>query len=418
MPPPPDSRFPRPEGVSHHPVFLRISGSTLDSWPSNARYCRTDAEGRFKTWLPPGRYTLSALPTWIDADKTEWPNLEAGQHDLVLKMKSRWSDSTPLTWTPAEAGAAFDELWSEIDRKYSYFFLKKNVDWNQLKQKYRPRALAAKTAGELTSVICELLSPLRDLHVWIQTTKGVNPTYVSGYSYNGNGEVVRAQLKNKTTCGAFAIVGRTATDGFGYFLMARQDRATRVDVRKAAGAIHALADAPGFIVDLRQANGGSEPLAREIAKVFCAKETIYAKSKRRSGPGHTDFGPESVRKLPATDGAYTRPVVCLIGPGAVSSGENFVQMMRSLPNVTLVGLPTRGASGNPQPFPIPGTQLVVYFSRWVDLLPNGESFEGVGILPDVPVEARAKDLVDADPTLEKGLEVLRAKIAAGANGRR
>jgi hypothetical protein len=419
VPPPPDRRFPRAKGMGNRTV-LHIEGPTLRSWPANAPFCFTDSDGRFQTWLPPGHYTLSATPTWIDAVKTEWADLEAGQHDLVLKMNARGTDKTRLTWKPTEAEKVFDDLWSAIDRDYSYFFLKKDVDWNQLKREFRPRAVAAKTVGELASVIRDMLAPLRDIHVWILspgTTGNLSiPTYVSGYSYNGNGHVTLAQLKDKKTCGAFATVGRTVPDGFSYFLMQQQGRATRADVRKAVAAIRALADTPGFILDLRQANGGSEPLALEIAKVFCAKETVYARSKRRNGPGHTDFGPDSVRKLPATDGAYTRPVVCLIGPGTVSSGENLVQMLRSLPNVTLVGLPTRGASGNPRPFPISNTPLVVYFSRWVDMLPNGETFEGVGILPDVPVEATPADYIVADPTLEQGLATLREKIAKTEKG--
>ncbi|HXY36860.1 MAG TPA: S41 family peptidase [Planctomycetaceae bacterium] len=416
VPPPPDSRFPRPQSWPKRTV-LRITGPALRSWPDNAQFCVTDSTGRFQIWLPPGRYTLSSGPSWLDSAETEWPNLEAGQHDLVLRMNSRWTYKSPLTWEPAEAEAAFDELWSAMDRHYSYFFLKKDVDWNRLKRECRPRFLGAKSAGELTSVVHDMLAPLRDIHVWIRTAEGVVPTYASSYSYNGNSRITRGQLKDSTDCGGFAIVGKTNPDGFGYFLMLRQGLASRVAVQKAAAAIRALADPPGFIVDLRQASGGSEPLAQEIAKLFCAKETVYARSKRRSGPGHNDFGPENVRKLPATDNAYKRPVVCLIGPGAVSSGENFVQMMRSLPNVTLVGLPTRGASGNPRAFPISGTQLVVYFSRWVDMLPSGEPFEGVGILPDVPVEAEATDFSSADPTLEKGLQILRAKTGSDASAR-
>jgi C-terminal processing protease CtpA/Prc len=187
----------------------------------------------------------------------------------------------------------------------------------------------------------------------------------------------------------------------------REQRAIRV----AVAAIRKLKDAPGFIVDLRSANGGSEPLAIEIAQMFCARSTVYAKSKYRTGVGHETFGKVYDRILPATDDAYTPPVVCLIGPGAVSSGEGFVQMMKCLPQVTTVGLPTRGASGNPKPFELSRTGLTVYFSSWVDMLPDGYPIEGVGIAPDTRVEAPKTSYVTADPTLEKGLETLRAKVA-------
>jgi C-terminal processing protease CtpA/Prc len=171
-----------------------------------------------------------------------------------------------------------------------------------------------------------------------------------------------------------------------------------------------LSNVPGFLVDLRSASGGDERKASEIAHLFCSKDTVYAKSKYRKGAGHDQFTKAFPRLLKASDKPYTKPVVCLIGPGAVSSGEAFVQMMKCLPHVTTVGLPTRGASGNPRPFELEGLGVSVWFSRWVDLMPDDALFEGVGIAPDVKVDAEAKQYTQNDPTLEKALEVLRRKV--------
>jgi C-terminal processing protease CtpA/Prc len=271
----------------------------------------------------------------------------------------------------------------------------------------------AKNAAELAAAVKEMLAPLNDLHVWIQTPTGiVSPFRGGGYVYNGNHDVTLSQLEDRVECGKFAVAGKTKPDGFGYFLMMRQSNATKTDVHTAVEAIRKLRDVSGFIVDLRSANGGSEPLAQEIARLFCAKETVYAKSKYRDGPGHDQFGKAQSRLLPSTADAYTKPVVCLIGPGAVSSGEGFVKMMKCLPNVTTVGMPTRGASGNPSPIALARTGLMVYYSSWVDMLPNGKTFEGVGIPPDIRVDLPTSAYAAADPTLEKGLEVLRSKVAA------
>jgi C-terminal processing protease CtpA/Prc len=221
-----------------------------------------------------------------------------------------------------------------------------------------------------------------------------------------------SQLENRVECGKFAVVGKTKRDGFGYFLMLRQSAATKADVQKAVEAIRKLRDTPAFIVDLRTANGGSEPFALEIASLFCNKETVYAKSKYRDGPGHDQFGKTHDRLLPATPDAYTKPVVCLIGAGAISSGEGFVQMMKCMPHVTTIGMPSRGASGNPNAIPLARTGLMVYYSSWVDMLPSGEVYEGVGIAPDSRVDLPSAAYAADDPTLEKGLEILRSKLAA------
>jgi hypothetical protein len=51
--------------------------------------------------------------------------------------------------------------------------------------------------------------------------------------------------------------------------------------------------------------------------------------------------------------------------------------------------------------------MTVMFSRWVDMLPNGDSFEGRGMPPEVVVDAAADAYAVGDPTLQKGLEILR-----------
>src|SRR6185369_14051716 len=108
---------------------------------------------------------------------------------------------------------------------------------------------------------------------------------------------------------------------------------------------------------------------------------------------------------------YVKPVVCLLGPGCVSSGEGFAKMLKALPHVTTVGLPTRGSSGNPGGVEVGDTGLTVYFSRWVDMLPDGTPIEGRGVPVKIKVEVPADGYKDADPTLAKALELLRTKAA-------
>ena len=386
---------------------IRIEGPGVSKMPINATLHGTDAEGKFEFFVPHGEYTLSDLLYDTDDGKPQqWKGIKSGQRGLELTVPS-------FEWKPENVGKTFDDLWGAMDHQYSYFFLKKDVDWKALHDKYRPAAVKAKNAGELAAVLKDMLAPLNDLHVWIDTPTGIIGTSKSGgYIYNGNHDVTLAQLVDRVQCGKFAVVGKTKQDGFGYFLMQRQSEATEANVKMAADAIRKLRDAPGFVVDLRNANGGSEPLAQKIAQLFCAKETVYAKSKHRNGPAHDEFGQINDRLLPATSDAFTKPVVCLIGPGAVSSGEGFVEMMMCLPHVTTIGMPTRGASGNPNGMPLGRTGLTVYYSRWVDMLPNGETFEGVGIAPEIRVDLPRADYASADPTLEKGLEVLRSKLAA------
>jgi len=314
-------------------------------------------------------------------------------------------------------GELFDRVWSTVDHSYSYFVVKPDVDWDALKERYRPQALKARDRDQFVSVLKAMLAHLKDIHVWIETSGGIEGCYKPPpveHNWSRAATLAALETEGRVNCG-FALVGKTKGDGFGYFLMIRQSAADETGVRKAQAAIKALREAPGFVVDLRQANGGDERKAQAIASLFCRTDTTYALSKYRSGAAHDAFTKNFPRTLVASPQPYTRPVVCLIGPGAVSSGEGFVKMMKALPQVTTVGRPTRGASGNPKPVDLPGLNLAVYFSRWVDMTPDGKTFEGIGIPPEELVELPAASHAEHDPTLEKGLEVLRARVRAARN---
>jgi len=86
-------------------------------------------------------------------------------------------------------------------------------------------------------------------------------------------------------------------------------------------------------------------------------------------------------------------------------------MMKCLPHVTTVGAHTKGSSDNPRELRLPNVDVTVFFSRWVDMMPDGTPIEGVGIPPEVAVDLPETAYRDRDPTLDRALEVLRQQIA-------
>jgi hypothetical protein len=372
--------------------------------PSFRQYYMTEKGCTFEAWVPPGRYTveLAGDPRRAHVRKE---NVPSGTRGLKLALVEPPVSEEVL-------GRAFDALWDDMDRYYSYFDLKK-VDWKALKERYRRQAVAGRTLRGLVGVLEEMLAELHDGHVWIVWPEGTVYQNHGGPARptNYNREATLAALNGVTWCGDFAVVGKTKGDGFGALILMRQSKADAAGVRKAVDFIRSTADAPGFLVDLRDANGGNELFAREIARQFCGKDVVYAKSKFRDGPGHGAFGPAHDRVLKASDKPFVKPVVCLVGPRAVSSGEGFVQMMKCLPHVTTVGTRTRGSSGNPAPFQLPGVAVTVFYSRWVDLMPDGTPIEDAGIAPEVELNFPAKAYAEKDPTWEKALELLRKKAA-------
>jgi Peptidase family S41/Tricorn protease C1 domain len=388
-----------------HGIKLEDKTYVLDvTGPGFQQYCYSEKGGHFAICVPRGTCSAAlVIPPW---PRIEWHNLRAGSTDLMLVPEK-------LVLTKELLGKEFDWLWEWMDCRYSYFFLKKNVNWESLKAEYRPQAVDAKSIEDFVKVLQRLLAPLKDLHIWIETPAGAIGTFRSAATGNRNLKVTMALLEQPETCGPFAIVGKTKGEDFGYVLITRQSSASAKTVAQAVQAIQRLKDAPGFIVDLREANGGSEPLALEIARQFCGKDAVYAKSKYRVGsPNHDDFGPTHDRVIKATDKAYRGPIICLQGRRCVSSGEGFLQMMKCLPNVTTVGQPSRGASGNPLAIDLPRLDVTVYVPSWVDMMPDGSIFEGVGIKPDVEINLLPEAYQNEDPTLAKALVLLRERVRA------
>jgi C-terminal processing protease CtpA/Prc len=75
-------------------------------------------------------------------------------------------------------------------------------------------------------------------------------------------------------------------------------------------------------------------------------------------------------------------VFVLAGRGSLSSNESFVAAMREIPQVTVVGDTTGGATANPVARPyLDGWK--VWVSTWYATLPDGSPIEGRGIPPDI-----------------------------------
>jgi hypothetical protein len=311
----------------------------------------------------------------------------------------------------AAAATCYDLMVAAMERRYS-FFAHKKIDWRALARAHRPKVLAADTPLAFVEAVKPLLAKLQDLHVTLTTPDGRTvPTWVVHPPLNIDIDHVFGRVHAQKRVGKHLLTGRTK-EGFGYALVTGlpADMGHAVRMREL---FEGLFDRKALIIDLRANSGGDERTAQQIIRGLVDRRHVYAQSAYRAGPAYTDLTSPQPRFIkPAAGGRrFYRPIVVLTGPYCVSSGEALALMLRTLPNVTLVGQPTRGASGNPKPVKLPNG-VTVSFSTWVAMRPDGTAFEGTGIQPDTPV-AHPKD-ADGDPTFEKAIAVLWQKIAEAA----
>jgi hypothetical protein len=99
---------------------------------------------------------------------------------------SRSPSAAPST-PGSDFAAQFDSLWNTFDQQYSYFDYK-HIDWNALRDRFRPMAIAAGDQAGFIAVVRQMLSALHDQHVVIRDPGGATtPTYDPGYGNGGLG---------------------------------------------------------------------------------------------------------------------------------------------------------------------------------------------------------------------------------------
>jgi carboxyl-terminal processing protease len=277
------------------------------------------------------------------------------------------------------AESSFDRLWQEYDRNYAMFTLRPEINWEKLREQYRPEALECKTAYEFAQVCAKMLRHLRDLHVWV-TVNGQNiPVFNRPRERNANPSAFEAIIGKLNKAGKYITWNKT-TEKVGFIVI----DSWRDDVDKKFDEIlENMRDTRGLIIDVRLNGGGSEPMAGSVAGRFADKEYIYAYSQYRNGPNHTNLTEKYPRRIkPRGPWRYDRPVVLLMGQKCMSSNESFVSMMAECPQVTTMGDHTCGSSGNPKFIDLPAG-VRISLPRWIDLLPDKTPLDEHGVKPDI-----------------------------------
>ncbi len=293
-------------------------------------------------------------------------------------------------------GAQFDALWQDFDATYPYF-VEKAVDWAAARDSFRPRALAARTEGELAGVLLEMLGLLSDRHVGLRDPLGRwRPSYAPAVAPNYDlavDDVYRSAWGTKSE----GNWGHGMIGAVPYLYVADWS----APLAGLDAFLEAMGSVPGMVVDVRMNPGGNGQYALDLASRFSDRTWIAGYVRYRNGPGHSDFtAPEAGTVSPGGARQFTGPVLLLVGPGSLSSTEDFVSAMRALPTVTLAGAATGGSTGNPAHRPLDaGWSYSV--SQWFFTTPDGLVVEGHGIPVHHAVPATPADFAaGSDPVLD------------------
>ncbi len=314
-----------------------------------------------------------------------------------------------------DRASLFDDMWQQVDLHYSFFELK-HIDWNSIGARYRPLALAATSDTALSNVLGRMLAELKDVHVSLTSSAGggtfryISSTDTASAFFSAQLVSERYLPNAQSTAGHHVRYGMPAQT-VGYVFIPSFDGtgwANELDE-----ALRALPHATSLVVDVRNNLGGTYSLASALAGRFADRKRTFGYIRRRNGPAHddfTDYLPETVQ--PSGPAQFHGPVYVLSNRRNFSSAEDFVLAMRALPNVTVVGERTAGASGGPIVREL-ANGWTYQLSEWIEYTPRRETFEGLGLAPDSLVQATLADAAHkVDPILERALTIAANRARA------
>ncbi len=294
----------------------------------------------------------------------------------------------------------FDYLWSEIDKKYSYFELK-NIDWNQIRNTYRPLLTENSSETELFTVLATMLNELRDDH-----TNLISPFNVSQYNVALMGDdnyrkrtIDEFYIPNAWKTGPlvhdFLSNGKVGYIRYGSFMSEFGDG--QMDL-----VLDRYRNTKGLILDLRENGGGSVFNVPKILGRFVESKTLVGYTITRNGPNHNDFSDiEQFYITPSTGIRYLKPVIVLIDKGSFSATTSFAMATKAFPNILLMGDATGGGGGLPNGGQLPnGWTYRFSVSQLLDL--NGNNYAEDGVPADIEVSFDWTDLTK-DEILERAI---------------
>lgn len=310
-----------------------------------------------------------------------------------------------------DRGSLFDELWNEFDLHYSYFQVR-NVDWTAIGAKYRPLAVAATTDDAFAHVLGDMLAELHDVHVSItpagkNTLRYQSQYEVSPLGYNPTAALSKYAATTSFTTDGGHIRGGIVSPHVGYLQITTflgDGWSGEIDQ-----ALETLGKVSSAIIDVRNNGGGSKAIATDIAGRFADHQHVFGYVRLRNGPKHTDFTGDIAETVEPRGTHFSGRVIVLANRRSMSSAEDFVLAMRSLPNTIIMGDTTAGASAGPLMREL-SNGWTYSVSQWVAYTADHKMFEAIGLAPDVVVKPSPEAVRSAsaanDLQLERAISAL------------
>jgi len=293
-----------------------------------------------------------------------------------------------------------------MDEHYC-FFNYKDIDWNEVYNRYSQRISENMDNDALFAVLGEMLAEVQDGHVNLVASHNVARywKWFEDYPDNFDSKIQKNYLGTD-----YGIAGglkyKLLDNNIGYIYYG--SFSSGIGEGNINQVLDRFALCDGIILDVRDNGGGLMSNSDRLASHFFNEKTLVGYMRHKTGKGHDDFSkPYEIYVEPTNGVKYQKKVVILTNRSCYSAANDFVNAMRYAPNATIVGDKTGGGSGLPFSSELPnGWSIRFSASPIMDAEMNQLEF---GIDPDIKIDMTEADMDKGiDTIIEKGKEIIKS----------
>ncbi len=248
-------------------------------------------------------------------------------------------------------------LWSVLDEHYC-FFEEKNVDWDSVKTVYMSKLESKMKYTDYFQICSDMVNELKDGHVNLSTPIGTSyyREWWSNYPQDFNLRTLQQYYLNFDYYTLGGIYYKLLPSGIAYIY----DSSFSYSMGDGNwdNILSYFSDAPALIIDIRNNGGGDLSNVHTLVSHLITETQIGGYMVHKTGKGHSDFSEPYAVEYKTVGGNHlvwdtTKPIIILTNRACYSSANDFVAVMKYMPNVRIVGAKTGGGGAMPFTYDLP-----------------------------------------------------------------
>ena len=253
----------------------------------------------------------------------------------------------------------FDALADIVADRYCYF-REKDIDWKEVVARYREKVTPETGQLELFNIMSDLLDELKDGHVNLSSRFSTSyyRKWWSDYPQDFNLSTLQQYYLDFDYMSVSGLSYKMLLpDSIGYiYCPSFSSTISETSLDYVFAVLYGVEKAKGMIIDIRNNGGGMLTNINTLVGRFIDKPVCGGYIRHKTGPAEDSFSkPFEIRYEPADEKyiRYLGPIIVLTNRSCYSAANNFVAVMKSLPNVRICGARTGGGGGLPFSSEIP-----------------------------------------------------------------